>query len=79
MSVERKGGVLLVEGFSKHLENPTFTLDEKSCQENLLDQMAPIDPPPCLWHMWSVHKASVLCPGQFARVSLYFLSCGADL
>ena len=21
-------------------------------------------PPPCLWHMWSVHKAPVLCTGQ---------------
>ena len=27
-------------------------------------------PPPCLWHMWSAHRAPLLCPGQLAWVSL---------
>ena len=42
-SVERKGGVLPVVGFSGRLENPTFTLDENYCRASLPGQMGPSD------------------------------------
>ena len=43
VSVKRKGGVLPVVGFTRRLANPSFALDENSCQASLPGQIGPND------------------------------------